>query len=244
MIQQVPETLIGSALGITLLPTISELFAKQELIRFKDTLRRSVQVILALAIPSAVLLSAGLSPLLALAFGWDSSATQTLLWVTRAFLVGLTGHCLIEVASRAFYAQQNALIPSILSAVNLGMYVLFGYLFSQWMQAPGLGLADSLSFSAQALLLIAILIWFMRRKAGGQANTTQVLRTLFTQTGINSTLMRTLGGSLLGGAVILVLQPFLTNFLIPALAGLLALAAGALVTLPFISRELKLFLRL
>ena len=244
MIQQVPETLIGSALGITLLPTISELFAKKELTNFKDTLRRSVQVILALSIPAAVLLSAGLAPLLSVAFGWDSSATETLLWVTRAFMVGLTGHCLIEVASRAFYAQQNALIPSIASVVNLALYVLFGALFANRLQAAGLGLADSLSFSAQAVILITVLIWLMKKKAGVSTSTGSVMRSLFQQGTLNATLIRALVGSLLGAAATLGIQALLSKFLSPVIGGMLALAVGTVVCLPFIYKELKLLLRL
>jgi len=244
MIQQVPETLIGTALGTTLLPTISELFARQEIRQFKNTLQRSVQVIIALALPSAFLLAAALPPLLALAFGWDNAATQTLLWVTRAFLFGLIGHCLIEVASRAFYAQQNALIPSIASAITLGLYVLFGIIFSKFLQASGLGLADSFAFGAQAILLIVMLIWFMGRKADGKTNIRQVFKTLFSQSAVNLTLIRTLSGSLLGGAIILVVQPLLSNVLSPAFAGGLALLLGTVITLPFIWKELRIFLHL
>ena len=244
MIQQVPETLIGTALGTTLLPTISELFAKRDILGYKDTLRRSVQVILALSIPAVVLLSAGLAPLLSVAFGWDSSATETLLWVTRAFLVGLTGHCLIEVASRAFYAQQNALIPSIASAVNLVLYILFGALFANRLQAAGLGLADSLSFSAQAVLLITVLIWLMKKKTGASTSISNVMRSLFQQGTLNATLIRSLLGSLLGAAVTLGIQALLIKFLSPVIGGLVALAVGTVVCLPFIYKELKLLLRL
>lgn len=244
MIQQVPETLIGTALGTTLLPTISELFAKKDMTGYKDTLRRSVQVILALSIPAAVLLSAGLAPLLSLAFGWDSSATETLLWVTRAFLVGLSGHCLIEVASRAFYAQQNALIPSIASAVNLALYVLFGALLTNRLQAAGLGLADSLSFSAQAVLLITVLLWLMKKKAGSDTSIGSLLNSILRQGTLNATLMRSLAGSLLGAAAVRAIQALLTNILPPVVGGLIALAGGSMVCLPFIHKELKLLLRL
>jgi putative peptidoglycan lipid II flippase len=244
MIQQVPETLIGTALGTTLLPTISEQFARHELSQFKNTLQRSVQVIIALALPSAILLSAALPPLLAIAFGWDTAGTQTLLWVTRAFLFGLVGHCLIEVASRAFYAQQNALIPSIASAINLGLYVLFGIIFSKFLQAPGLGLADSFAFGAQSIFLIFMLVWFMSRKVEGKNSIKQALKTLFNQSAVNLTLLRTLSGSLLGGAVILLVQPLLSRYVSPALAGVFALLVGTAITLPFIWKELRIFLHL
>ena len=244
MIQQVPETLIGTALGTTLLPTISELFARQEIRQFKNTLKHSIQVIIALALPSAILLAAALPPFLALAFGWDSAATQTLLWVTRAFLFGLIGHCLIEVTSRAFYAQQNAFILSIASAINLGLYVLYGIVFSRFLQAPGLGLADSFAFGTQAILLIGMLIWFMAGKTNGKTDLGRVIKTLFSQSDVNLTLIRTLTGSLLGGAIILVIQPLLANVVSPVLAGGIALLSGTCITLPFIWKELHIFLHL
>jgi putative peptidoglycan lipid II flippase len=244
MIQQVPETLIGTALGTTLLPTISELFARKEYDGFKQTLQRSVRVMLALALPAAVLLSAGLAPLLALAFGWDSNATQTLLWVTRAFLVGLVGHCLIEATSRAFYAQQNAFIPALFSAVNLALYILFGIVLSRWLQAPGLGLADSLAFGAQALLLTGSLAYVMMRNKQGKTKIKDVLIKLFSQNEVNQTLMRSLAGSLLGGAAILMLLPILSRSLPPAAAGMAALVIGTGLCLPFIWKELRLFLHL
>jgi len=160
------------------------------------------------------------------------------------FLFGLIGHCLIEVASRAFYAQQNALIPSIASAINLGLYVLYGIIFSKFLQAPGLGLADSLAFGTQSILLIIMLIWYMAWKVDGKTNLRQVVKTLFTQSAVNLTLIRTLIGSLLGGAIILVVQPLLSNVLPSALAGGIALLLGACITLPFIWKEMRIFLHL
>jgi len=66
---------------------------------------------MALTIPIAVILSLSLAPFLNLAFNLGDAGTQVLLAVTQGFLIGLMGHSLLEVASRSFYAQQDAKIP-------------------------------------------------------------------------------------------------------------------------------------
>lgn len=244
MIQQVPETLLGTALGTALLPTISEQFARHELGQFVNTLKRSVRVITALSLPAAFLLAASLPPFLALAFGWDAAATQTLLWVTRAFLLGLLGHSLLELGSRAFYAQQNARIPLIAAGLNLILYIIFGILFSHWLDVVGIGLADSLAFTAQAVfLLVVFVIYFYATHQEMKANKS-IFQVLFGQSDLNLTFLRALIGSLLGSIVILLLLPLLANIISPVLAGLITLFIGLVITLPFIWKELRLLLRL
>lgn len=244
MIQQVPETLLGTALGTALLPTISEQFARHELGQFINTLKRSVRVIIALSLPAAFLLAAGLPPFLALAFGWDAAATQTLLWVTRAFLLGLLGHSLLELGSRAFYAQQNARIPLAAAGLNLVLYIFFGILLSRWLDVVGIGLADSLAFTAQAVfLLIVFAIYFRASNQELKANKS-IFQVLFGQSDLNLTLLRSLVGSLLGSVVVLVLLPLFSYFISPVLAGLISLFCGLFITLPFIWKEMRLLFRL
>ena len=95
---------------MVLLPTISEQIAREQVDAFRQSLNRALRIILALTIPAAVLVMVGIRPLVGI-LGFDAAGTELVVWVTRGFLVGLMGHALIEVASRALYAQQNALIP-------------------------------------------------------------------------------------------------------------------------------------
>jgi hypothetical protein len=83
-------------------------------------------VLIALAVPSAILLAVVLRPFLEFAFGFDNQSTTILMAVTRAFLAGLLSHCLLELGSRIYFARQNALIPFAGSAVNLVVYILCG----------------------------------------------------------------------------------------------------------------------
>ena len=74
---------------------------------FKQSLNHTVRTILALTVPSAILLSIGIEPLIGI-LGFDITGTRLVVWTVRAYMAGLIGHSLLEVAVRAFYARQKA----------------------------------------------------------------------------------------------------------------------------------------
>lgn len=226
-IMQVPETLIGTAIGIAILPTLSELVAKEDREGFQATLQRAMQVILAVTLPAAVLMMIGLKPLLAFAFDFGPEGTELLMWTTRGFLVGLTGQCLLEVMVRSFYARQDAITPLIAAGINLVVYIVLGVVLFQIFGAPGISLGDSLAFTSEALLLMVLLNRrLIRRLTPGPA------------------LMRALLAALVGGIVVsifLALPAAVSQPLIMAVAGL---AVGGVVAVLPIWKEIRLLLRL
>ena len=158
MIQQVPETLIGTAIGTALLPTLSEHFTRKEGQLFSDTVNKAVKVLFALTMPIAAALAFGLKPLLGLAFDFGEAGTSLLTWVTAAFMLGLFGHSLKEVSARSFYASQNALVPLVTAGGNVLLYALTGFLLFRPLGAPGIALTDSIVFTLEAVVLLVLLI--------------------------------------------------------------------------------------
>jgi putative peptidoglycan lipid II flippase len=227
MIQQVPETLIGTAIGIAILPTLSELASKQDWETFRATIERAVQVLLGLTIPISVVLTIGLRPLLAAVFHFDTAGTDLLLWTTRGFLVGLAGQALLEVANRSFYARQNALIPLAGSLLNIVIYVILGMLLFRWLGAPGISLTDSVAFTTQAVVLLLILNGRLpdRVRAG-------------------RTLARALLAALVGGGVCLGIFTLLSGRISPVIVGGASICLGGIALLPVIWREMRLLLHL
>jgi len=223
-IMQVPETLIGSALAIALLPTLSEIFARRDRELFRQTVNRAIKVILALTIPSAALLAVGLEPVIPAVFGFDAQGSTLVLWATRAYLLGLMGHSLLETAARSFYAQQDARTPLYLAALNAGVYIVAAIALSGWLGAPGIALANTTAFTLEALLLL----WILNRRFPG------VLR-------VRATLLRALLASLAGAALTAAVMQLPLPTLLSALAGL---AAGGLLVLPFIWPEIKILIKL
>ena len=166
MIQQLPETLIGTAIGTALLPTLAEQFARGDREAFQQTIQRAVNLLVAVTLPIAVILSFGLRPAMAFAFGFDPQGTDLLLWVTRGYLVGLTGHCLLEIASRSFYAQQDALTPLIGGIINVLIYIILGRLLFRPLGAAGISFTDAVAFTSQAVFLLFMLRWYPKVHTG------------------------------------------------------------------------------
>jgi putative peptidoglycan lipid II flippase len=223
-IMQVPETLIGTALAIALLPTLSEQIARGEERAFTETVNRGIQVVLALTLPAAALLATGLPPLVRVAFGFDEAGTAMVVWASRAYLLGLTGHSLLEISARSFYAQQDARTPLFAAALNAGLYIVLAINLSSSLGATGIALANSLAFTSEALLLLFLL----NRKHPGLL---QVLPTLG-RVGLTA---------IAGGLLVLALLQLPFPELFVAIA---ALAVGAIATLPFIWPEVKTLIKL
>jgi len=245
MIQQVPETLIGTAIGTALLPTIAEQFARSKMSDFKNTVERVTRVLIALALPAGVLLAVVLPPFLDLAFGFDAAGTQQLLWVTRAFLVGLVGHSLLELGARVFFAQQNAMIPFIGAALNLVLYVLSGSLLSKILGAPGLGLADSLSFTVQAIFLLVLFQLHFARKQGEKPLQKRTIFQAFSGSPVvKATVLRSLAACLVSAAGIWAAMHWLEGILPSSVLGLATSLLGLVLVLPFIWKEVRILLHL
>jgi len=224
-IQQVPETLIGTAIAIALLPSLSEYIVRGQSHEFGHTVNRALRAMLALTLPIAALLAVSIRPLIHLAFNFGPRETELMVWATRAFLLGLMGHTWLEVAVRSFYAQQNARTPLLAAFLQVVAYIPLAIGLSRWVGHVGLALADTLSFSGQALFLLFLL---NRRFPG-------VLR-------VGNTLIRAGLAALGGGAAAYALLRFAPLALLPLSLG--ALTLGGLVTLPLIWAEIKLLRRL
>ncbi len=225
MIMQVPETLIGTAIGTALLPTLGEQVARGELAAFRQTVERAMQVLFAITVPVAVVLAIGLGPLVQVAFKFDAQETDLVMWATRAYLAGLMGQSLIEVASRAFYAQQEAIIPLIAAALNAVAYTLLSLVLYRPLGAAGVALANSLAFTGEA----ALLIYWLRRRLPGTYN-------------MERAPIRAVLGAVSGGAVMFIVPLALPLSSLPS--SIVALGLSSLAFLPFIWREIRMLIRL
>ena len=159
MIMQVPETLLGTAIATAILPTISEYAATENWTKFRETVERAIQVLLALTLPAAAVLGAGLFPLVRAVFGFDVDGTTLLVWTARAYLLTLAGYAIQEVLSRAFYARKEALIPLATIFVRFGLYLVGGLVvlkFFPELSASGLALAE-LAVVIEAGLMLFIM---------------------------------------------------------------------------------------
>jgi len=220
LIMQVPETIFGTAIGTAIHPTLSEHFARKDDQSFAASVQRAIQTILALTIPSAVLMSVTIRPLVGAVFGFDAYGTTLVVHAAWAYLLGLIGHSLLEIAARAFYARQNARIPLLGRGIGTVIFILSGILLYRWMGAAGIALSNSLAFTLETALLLYLL--------------SRSHPTILQQ---GKPLIRIIGGTVLGAGVSLLVGSLVSYS--PLISGSAALAAGALVVIPFLLPELR-----
>ena len=223
-LMQVPETLIGTALAIAILPTLSGHFARGDDQAFAETLNRAIRTLLALTIPAAALMAIGVRPLVGI-LGFGQVGTDLVVTATRAYLVGLSGHALLEIAARSFYARQDAIRPLFAAALNAALYILFAITFSRLWGFVGIAIANSVSFTLEA----ALLHFLMNRRLNGIW-------------AVRGTVLRVIAAVISGGVALVVISSFIpmdTGLMMGTLLGAIALAAGGLFVLPWIWPEVK-----
>jgi putative peptidoglycan lipid II flippase len=228
MIFQVPETLIGTAIATVLLPTLSEYAAQGKWDEFRATVDKGVRILLAVSLPVAAVIAAGLRPLVAAVFGFDEVGTIMLTWTTRIFLLGLAGHTVLEVGVRAFYAKQDAIRPMIASILNTAAFITFGVVVIRRMPQWG---TNGIALVGMAYTVEAIFVmWWLNRRLEGAPVTA------------GSSLVRGTLAALAGGASAYALALYLPGGAIPT--ALIGMVIGGLIALPVIFKEIRMLFNL
>jgi len=176
-----PQAAIAQSAGTASLPTLS---AQVELGKFEDfrqTLSSIVRVMLLLALPATVGLVFLRVPLVRVLYErgrFDATSTQLVAWALLWYALGLTGHSLVEVLSRAFYAMHDTKTPVLVGVAAMTGNILLSFFFSRlfsrigWLPLGGLALANTTATAVECLGLFAI----MRRRLQGVGGK-QILRT-------------------------------------------------------------------
>lgn len=166
---------IAQSVGTAVFPSLSALAAKGDRDGFKDRLAGALRGVLFLAFPASVGLillgQAGIS--LLLQYGaWTPESTAATAWALAFFAIGIAGHSLLEVLSRAFYALSDTRTPVLIGvaamAANIGLSLILIRLIGEpdsLSRGTFAGLA--LANSSATLLEGAALWWILRRRIGG-----------------------------------------------------------------------------
>jgi len=171
-IMTMPQVVIAQAIAIAALPTFSAQAARGKLDEMRSSLATTLREILFLALPATMGLILLRFPVLALLFErgeFDQHSVDLTAWALLWYTVGLVGHSLVEIVSRAFYALQDTKTPVFVGAAAMSLNVVFSFTFPAlfvrwgWMPHGGLALANSL---ATALEMVTLLV-LMRRRLGG-----------------------------------------------------------------------------
>lgn len=162
MIMQVPETILGTAIATAMLPTLAEFAARADWVGFRSTIERALRVLIALTIPVAAVMGAGIHPLVRGLFHFDEATTSLLTWTTRAYLLTLTGFTIHEVAARSFYARKEPMYPLYAVLLRIVMFLGIGSVGLVFFKEIG---APIIAFAEISLLIEAIILftWLSKR---------------------------------------------------------------------------------
>ncbi len=224
-IQQVPETIIGTAIAVAMLPSLAEFINRGQTGDFVKTINRALRVMLGLSLPVAVILALTIRPLVASFFGYDANRLNLVTWCTWAFLFGLVGDTWLEVAVRSYYANQNTRTPLVAAFLQAVSFVILSLILRPLLGLAGIPLAAALTFTTQALVLLSL----QNRRFPGLID-------------VKTTAVRAGLAAILAGIVVFMLVHFLP--VSPLIASLVALPVGAAVALPFIWSEIRTLLHL
>ena len=166
------QAAIAQSVAIAAMPTFSAQHALGKLDEMRSALAASLRGILLIAVPATMGLIMLRVPLISFLYQrgeFDERDVQLTAWALLWYAAGLVGHSIMEVLTRAFYAQQDTKTPVIIGTIAMGLNVAFSILFSRyfasigWFPLGGLALANSLATALEATALFI----FIRRKLNG-----------------------------------------------------------------------------
>lgn len=163
-LMELPVGLIGAALGIVALPTLSRQYASADTAAYSATLDWNLRIALLFSIPAAVALAILALPLAATIFQHGSytpdDSHQTALAIV-AYSIGIPALVAIKVLAAGFFARQDMLTPVKVSIVALLVIIALNFALAPPLKHAGLALALSLG----ALLNATTLAWLLRGRA-------------------------------------------------------------------------------
>lgn len=166
------QAAIAQSVAIAAMPTFSAQFALGRHDDLRSSLTAALRGVLLLAAPASAGLILLRKPIVTLLYQrghFDAYMTSLVAWALLWFAAGLIGHSMLEVLTRAYYAQRDTRTPVIVGASAMGLNVLLSIglssLFLQvgWMPHGGLALANSLATALE----MSTLLFLVRRKLGG-----------------------------------------------------------------------------
>lgn len=166
------QAAIAQSVAIAAMPTFSAQHALGKRDEMRSSLASALRGIFLMALPASVGLILLARPIVSLLFErgeFTSTITEMTAWALVWYAAGLVGHSVMEVLTRAFYAQQDTKTPVIIGAIAMGLNVVFSITFSRlfaqigWIPVGGLALGNSLATTLEAIALFI----FMRKRLNG-----------------------------------------------------------------------------
>jgi putative peptidoglycan lipid II flippase len=183
-LMQLPLGIFGQAIGIAVLPTLSQQAAQQDLPAFRGTLNYGIRLALFLTVPTSILLIVLAEPLIMFVYQHGSFQHPDTVKAVPAlifFSLGVGAWSAQAVVARAFYARNDTWTPVLAGTfVTFFIFVPLNFVLKPIFDVPGTPLltrAPALATSLASTTNTLLLLYFAARRFGG-LNARRLIRSL------------------------------------------------------------------
>ena len=180
---QLPLGLIGAAVSLAVLPTLSRYATEADgLARFKDALAVGIKLVVLTILPATVGLVLLREPIVRLLFEYgvfDAAATERTALAFLCYAPQLPLAALDTLLIFAFYARKNTLLPALVGVLTVGIYLIvaLGLTNALGHEMAWLALANAVQNSAHGVIMFAFFVWIVGG-LGGRGLVSTTLKTL------------------------------------------------------------------
>ena len=161
-LNQLPLSIIGTALGVAILPAISQALARDEDDVAADVQARAFDLSMLLTLPATLALAVGAVPIIGALFQggeYTMAAARTTGNILAILVTGLPAYVLVKVLTPAFYARKDVKTPVVIALIVLGLSIPANFLLIPRMGIYSLATVTSagawISFLAFFIILYA-----------------------------------------------------------------------------------------
>ena len=193
---QFPIGIFGVAMGMAILPTLSEHAVKGEFDRLMDDFSFALRLLFFITIPAMAGLIALREPIVNILFQrgkFDYAATIGTAQALLFYSFGIWALVGVRVVTASFYSMQDTKTPVKVAVIALAANVIFSIILMKPLKHSGLALANALASGVN----FSLLFFFLRRKLK-KVDSKRIFCS-FVKTIFASTIMGVIGWMLLHG---------------------------------------------
>ena len=171
MLFALPVALLAQAVGQAAIPRMSQLAASARFVHLRLLIARMIWIVVIISLPCAAALVVLGKPAIHILFQHGAFTQHSTNLTTLALLgyaVGLPASIAIELVVRSYYSLKDAYTPLFIDLLALAARFGLIFLFLKLMAGPyvimAIPLANSVSATAQTLLLASMLFFRLRKK--------------------------------------------------------------------------------
>ena len=174
-LMQLPLGIFGQAIGIAVLPTLSQQAAQSDMKAFRRTLSGGIRLALFLTVPTSVLLVVLARPLITVVYQhgkFTGADTESAIPALMLYAIGVWAWSAQAVVARAFYAKNDTWTPVLAGTfVTFFIFVPLNFILARVFADPSnpnlLTRGPALATSIASMVNTGLLMVFAARRFGG-----------------------------------------------------------------------------